>query len=61
MSQEKGLLDILSEIDCPFAQSFDSEEDVEWLFADRDCAAFLNWVINNVSRQNVVTQDQMDE
>lgn len=58
MSQGDRLAHTLQRIGCPKANHFTAES-LEWLFENQPCLPFLEWFSDNISADNVLTDDEL--
>jgi hypothetical protein len=58
MSQGERLARTLHRIDCPKAKEFTAES-LEWLFENQASLPFLEWFCDNISSDNVLTEDEL--
>ena len=54
-----GLYSLLTSLDHPLAASLDPEA-LDWVCETPECADFLQWILNNLSRDNVVMDGDLE-
>ena len=53
------LYSLLTSLDHPLAASL-SPEALDWVCETAECAEFLEWIVNNLSKENVVTEGDLE-
>ena len=53
------LYSLLTSLDHPLAASL-SPEALDWVCETSECSEFMEWIVNNLSKENVVTEGDLE-
>lgn len=61
MDRQTAFKNWLKLLDLPKTLQLKQDVDVEWMWADPTCAKVLDWMIENVDKNNLITKSQQQK